>query len=139
MILNDNTNKKNNDYIYRIVISFHDFIFSHETNPASFFSFNHNYIYIMNFPRNKKNLRKKTRLRRFNLCLVLSRGVMIFNVLFYIPFSNVINVYNNWIYIWNIFFSKNFPHIWFFHYIRLVKIVSTWFYDAMTRLGFNIG
>lgn len=79
--------KKNNDYIYRIVISFHDFIFSHETNPASFFSFNHNYIYIMNFPRNKKNLRKKTRLRRFNLCLVLSRGVMIFNVFFTFHFQ----------------------------------------------------
>lgn len=91
MILNDNTNKKNNDYIYRIVISFHDFIFSHETNPASFFSFNHNYIYIMNFPRNKKNLRKKTRLRRFNLCLVLgtalSRAVMIFNVFFTFHFQ----------------------------------------------------
>lgn len=37
-ILNDNTDKKNNDYIYRIVINFHDFIVSHETNPASFFS-----------------------------------------------------------------------------------------------------
>lgn len=45
MILNDNRDKKN-DYTYSIVINFHDFIVSHETNPASFFSFSHNYIYI---------------------------------------------------------------------------------------------
>lgn len=81
MILNDNKDKKN-DYTYSIVINFHDFIVSHETNPASFFSFSHNYIYIINFPRNKENLRKKQRLRRFNSCFVLSREVMIFNVFF---------------------------------------------------------
>lgn len=93
MILNDNRDKKN-DYTYSIVINFHDFIVSHETNPASFFSFSHNYIYIINFPRNKENLRKKQRLRRFNSCFVLSREVMIFNVFFTSHFQMLL-MYNN--------------------------------------------